>query len=80
MVYEVPIRQPQNFFRVITTPKEEVYFASNSSSQGFQSGKVSIRGYYSPWLGRFPDSIDSNINLMLKLNRSVIPVDHPTAE
>ena len=75
--YQVPIKQPQNFFRVITTPKGELYFASNSSSQGFQSGKLAFGDIIRPGWADFQIQL-RQYQPHAQLNRLVIPVDHPT--
>ena len=61
----------------MTTPEGKLYFASNSSSQGFQSGKLALGDTIRPGWADFQIQL-TQYQPHAALNRSVIPVDHPT--
>ncbi|MGK7874003.1 MAG: cytochrome c biogenesis protein ResB [Xenococcaceae cyanobacterium] len=76
--YEIQPQPAEDYFRVISTPTGELYYAAKSSG-GFKSGILEVGKSVSPGWADFQITLEELIP-HAQLNRQVVPVADPTVE
>lgn len=76
--YQFSPQQTEDYFHVIVTPADELYYTANSS-QGFQSGKLKVGQSVNPGWADFQITLEQLIP-QAQLEREVIPVANSNLE
>ncbi|NEP11101.1 MAG: cytochrome c biogenesis protein ResB [Symploca sp. SIO2C1] len=73
--YQISPQQTEDYFHVIVTAADELYYTANSS-QGFQSGSLKVGQSVNPGWADFQITLEQFIP-QAQLQREVIPADNP---
>ena len=76
--YEVSQQQSEDYFHVIVTPENELFYAAKSS-QGFQSGTLILGQTVSPGWADFEITLEDYLPHS-QLHREVVPAANPSLE
>ena len=76
--YEVQLQEAEDYFRVMTTPTGEFYYAAHSSA-GFKSGSLEIGDSTSPGWADFQITLEEVIP-HARPQREIVPVNNPAVE
>ncbi|GEM_PF-594010 len=76
--YQVQLQDPEDYFRVITTPTKELYYTAHSSG-GFKSGSLEIGQSTTPGWADFQITLEEVIP-HARPQREVVPLNNPAIE